>query len=129
MLDRTKARLVRGTDEFDNRILIAGCDPAMSVLARYLQSAGIEAVLANRNSSAALALLKDGCVHVAGTHLRDAESGESNTAQIGRLFRGNSVAVISFAIWEQGIVIARGNPKSLRGVEDLARPDVTLDES
>jgi putative molybdopterin biosynthesis protein len=126
LLDRTKARLVRGTDELDNRILIAGCDPAMSVLARYLQSAGIDAVLANRNSSAALALLKEGCVHVAGTHIRDAESGESNTAQIGRLFRGNSVTVISFAIWEQGIVIARGNPKSLRGVEDLARPDVTL---
>jgi molybdopterin molybdotransferase/putative molybdopterin biosynthesis protein len=98
----------------------------MSVLARYLHLAGIERVLAHRNSSEALALLKEGCVHVAGTHLRDPASGESNTAQIGRLFRGNSVAVISFAVWEQGMVVARGNPKSLREVEDLARPGVRI---
>jgi putative molybdopterin biosynthesis protein len=126
LLDKTKARVIRSAEEFQNRILIAGCDPAMLLLARYLQSAGIDPVLAHRNSSAALALLKEGRVHVAGTHLRDAASGESNTAQVSRLFRGNSVAVLSFAIWEQGIVVARGNPKSIRGLEDLARPGVVL---
>jgi molybdate-binding protein/DNA-binding XRE family transcriptional regulator len=126
LVDKCKARVVHTASEFQNRILIAGCDPAMSVLARYLQAAGIEPVLAHRNSSEALALLKEGCVHVAGTHLRDPASGESNTAQIGRLFRGNSVAVISFAVWEQGIVVARGNPKSLRAIEDLAKPGVSL---
>ena len=126
MLDKTKARVVRSADELRNRILIAGCDPAMSVLARHLQSAGIEAVLAHRNSSEALALLKEGCVHVAGTHLRDAASGESNTAQIGRMFRSKTVAVISFAVWEQGIVVAHGNRKRIRGIEDLVRPDVTF---
>jgi molybdopterin molybdotransferase/putative molybdopterin biosynthesis protein len=126
LLDKTKARVVRGADELENRILIAGCDPGMSVLARHLQLAGIEAVLAHRNSSEALALLKEGCVHVAGTHLRDAASGESNTAQIGGLFRGHTVAVISFAVWEQGLVVARGNPKGLRGIEDLTRAAITL---
>jgi molybdate-binding protein/DNA-binding XRE family transcriptional regulator len=126
LMDKCKARVIHATSEFQNRILIAGCDPAMSVLARYLQLADIEPVLAHRNSSEALALLKEGCVHVAGTHLRDPASGESNTAQIGRLFRSNSVAVISFAVWEQGIVVARGNPKSLRQIEDLARPGVSL---
>jgi molybdate-binding protein len=126
LMARNKARVIHTAGEFQNRILIAGCDPAMSVIARYLQSAGIETILAHRNSSAALALLKEGCVHVAGTHLRDPASGESNIAQIGRLFRGNSVAVISFAVWEQGIVVARGNPKCLRGVEDLVRPGVIL---
>jgi molybdate-binding protein len=126
LMDRHKARVVHTASEFQNRILIAGCDPAMSVLARYLHSAGIEAVLAHRNSSEALALLKQGCVHVAGTHLRDPASGESNTAQISRLFRGNSVTVISFAVWEQGIVVARGNPKTVRAVEDLARPGVSF---
>jgi len=126
LLDKTKARVVRSADDLRNRILIAGCDPAMSVLARHLQSAGIEAVLAHRNSSEALALLKEGCVHVAGTHLRDAASGESNTAQIGRMFRSKTVAVISFAVWEQGIVVAHGNRKRIRGIEDLVRPDVTF---
>jgi putative molybdopterin biosynthesis protein len=36
------------------------------------------------------------------------------------------VAVVAFAVWEEGIVTARGNPKAIRGVEDLARPDVTM---
>ena len=75
-----------------NRILVAGCDPAISVLARHVQAAGIELVLAHRNSSQALALLQDGCVHIAGTHLRDSATGESNIAEVGRLFPKKSVA-------------------------------------
>jgi len=34
--------------------------------------------------------------------------------------------VFSFAIWEQGLVIARGNPKMIRGVGDLAHRNVTI---
>jgi molybdate-binding protein/DNA-binding XRE family transcriptional regulator len=111
---------------FRNRILVAGCDPAISVLARHVGAAGIELVLAHRNSSQSLKLLKDGCIHVAGTHLRDDSSGESNLPEISRLFAKDSVAVVTFAVWEEGIVTARGNPKSIRGIEDLARPDVTI---
>jgi putative molybdopterin biosynthesis protein len=116
----------RATEEFRHRIMVAGCDPGISVLARRVQAAGVEMVLAHRNSSQALTLLQDGCIHIAGTHLKDEASGESNIPQIGRLFRGKSVAVISFAIWEEGILTARGNPKHIRGIEDFARQDVTI---
>jgi putative molybdopterin biosynthesis protein len=34
--------------------------------------------------------------------------------------------VISYAIWQEGIVIARGNPKGIKGIVDLARKDVTI---
>ena len=40
--------------------------------------------------------------------------------EIGRLFAKDSVAVVSFAIWEEGILTARGNPKNIRGIEDFA---------
>jgi molybdate-binding protein/DNA-binding XRE family transcriptional regulator len=112
--------------DFTNRILVAGCDPGISVLARHVEPAGIELVLAHRNSSQALALLRDGCVHVAGTHLRDETSGESNLPAVNRLFSRNSVAVISFAVWEEGILTARGNPKNIRSVEDFGRKDVRI---
>jgi molybdate-binding protein/DNA-binding XRE family transcriptional regulator len=112
--------------DFQNRILVAGCDPGISVLGRYVQAAGIELVLAHRNSSQSLSLLKQGLVHIAGTHLRDETSGESNIPEIGRIFPKNSVAVISFAVWEEGILIARGNPKRIRGIEDFARKDVGI---
>ncbi len=111
---------------FRDRILIAGCDPGISVLARHTQAAGVELVLAHRNSSQALELLKANCIHIAGAHLRDELSGESNVPAIARLFPTNTVAVISFALWEEGIVTAPGNPKGIHGIEDLARRDVTM---
>ena len=123
---KTKLRVFGSENNFDNRILVAGCDPGLSVLARYAQSAGIELVLAHRNSSQALELLKAGCAHIAGTHLRDDASGAFNVPAVQRLFPKTAVAVISLAVWEQGIVAAPNNPKGIRGVEDLARPDVRI---
>jgi hypothetical protein len=52
--------------DFGNRLLVGGCDPGISVLARHAQAAGIELVLAHRNSSQALRFLKNDCVHIAG---------------------------------------------------------------
>jgi putative molybdopterin biosynthesis protein len=109
-----------------NRILVAGCDPGISVLARHVLRAGVELVVAQRNSSQALALLKQGLVHVAGTHLRDQSSGESNLPAIHRLFARNTVVVVSLAVWEEGLVLARGNPKSIRSVADFARKGVHI---
>ena len=123
---RTGVQVFDAADDFHNRVLIAGCDPGISVLARHLQSAGVELVLAHRNSSQSLKLLKDGCVHIAGTHLRDEASGESNLPEIGRLFPKNAVAVITFAVWEEGIVTAAGNPKNIQAIEDLERQDITI---
>jgi molybdate-binding protein/DNA-binding XRE family transcriptional regulator len=123
---RTRVQVFHPDESWGNRILVAGCDPAISVLARYVQAAGIELVLAHRNSSQSLALLQAGLIHVAGTHLRDESSGESNLPEIGRMFPKRSVAVITFAVWEEGIVTASGNPKGIRGIEDLARPAITI---
>jgi putative molybdopterin biosynthesis protein len=123
---KTKVQVYHGDGDFANRILVAGCDPGISVLARHVQAAGIELVLAHRNSSQSLSLLKQGSVHIAGTHLRDEATGESNIPEIGRIFARNSVAVISFAVWEEGILTATGNPKGIRGIEDLRRKDVTI---
>src|SRR5437660_1486530 len=53
-----RVELFHENDSFDNRILLAGCDPGTSVLARHLQRAGVELVVAHRNSSQSLALLK-----------------------------------------------------------------------
>ena len=120
MTSKTRARVVNPGSDFANRLLIAGCDPAISVLARHMQPSGVELVLTHTNSTQALALLKSGLVHVAGTHL------ESNIPEITRLFPKDSVALFSFAVWEEGIVTAAGNPKNVRSVEDFARKDIRI---
>ena len=123
---KANVRLLNVGQDFAKRILVAGCDPAISVLSRHLHRAGIELVLAHRNSSQALSLLAEGRIHIAGTHLRDASTGESNLPEIGRRFTRRSVAVISYAVWEEGIVTAWRNPKGIRGVEDFARSGVRM---
>jgi molybdate-binding protein/DNA-binding XRE family transcriptional regulator len=117
---KTRAQIIDPDADFSNRILIAGCDPAISVLARHMQPTGIELVVAHRNSTQALALLKSGLVHVAGTHL------QANIPEVVRIFPKDSVALFSFAIWEDGIVTATGNPKGIRGVEDFSRKDIGI---
>ncbi len=37
---KAKVRIYRAESDFRNRILVAGCDPGISVLARHVQSAG-----------------------------------------------------------------------------------------
>jgi molybdopterin molybdotransferase/putative molybdopterin biosynthesis protein len=117
--------LHRPESDFGNRLLLAGCDPAMSLLTPYLQSAGIRLVLVHQNSSQSLSLIKRGYAHIAGSHLRDS-AGTSNIGAVNRLFPSKSAALISFAIWQEGIITKTGNPKQIKSVCDLARKDVTF---
>jgi molybdate-binding protein len=123
---RAKAQLFHEEKQFKKRLLIAGCDPGISVLLRHLQKEGVEAVAAYRNSSQSLELLNQSQIHIAGTHLKDEATGESNIPAVRKQFPKGSVAVISYAIWEEGIVIARGNPKNIKEISDLARKDVSI---
>jgi molybdate-binding protein/DNA-binding XRE family transcriptional regulator len=123
---RTRVQVYNSEDNFQDRILLAGCDPAVSVLARHMRTAGVAVVSVQRNSSQALELLREGCVHLAGMHLRDDESGESNVPEIRRQFPDGSVALVSFAVWEEGILTAPANPKRIKAVADLARKSVSI---
>lgn len=123
---RTQVQPFGDRKSLGKRLLVAGCDPGISVLSRHLQRAGIELILVNRNSTQSLELLKAGLVHVAGTHLRDEATGESNLPAVHRYFDKRAVAVIGFAIWEEGIVVARGNPKHIATMSDFARKGVKI---
>jgi molybdate-binding protein/DNA-binding XRE family transcriptional regulator len=123
---RAKVQLFHEEKIYRKRLLIAGCDPGISVLLRHLQREGVEAVVAYRNSSQSLDLLKQSMIHVAGSHLRDEATGESNLPAVRKQFPKGSVAVISYALWEEGIVLARGNPKGIKGIADMARKDVAI---
>jgi putative molybdopterin biosynthesis protein len=108
------------------RILIAGCDPSVAILAQTLQAQGCELVIAFENSSRSLELLHEGKVHIAGTHLVDKTTGKTDLGSITKLFPRNSVAVFSYAIWDEGFITAKGNPKQISSIADLARKDVWI---
>jgi molybdopterin molybdotransferase/putative molybdopterin biosynthesis protein len=107
------------------RLVLAGCDPATSLLSRMVEKiSGVEIVSAAASSKLALAWLKEGKVHIAGSHLEDPNTGEFNLPFIRQEFPDEDFSVVTFARWEEGLVIAPGNPKRIRQVEDLARKNV-----
>lgn len=110
--------------EEGGRLIIAGCDPAASLVARFLLRAGVELIPAPSNSSQAIDWLRRRLVHIAGSHLMDARQAEANLSAIRRAFPRGGVAVVTLAEWEEGLVTAQGNPKRLRSVADLSRPAV-----
>jgi molybdate-binding protein/DNA-binding XRE family transcriptional regulator len=107
------------------RLVLAGCDPATGLLCRMVEKiSGVEIVSAAASSKLALTWLKEGKVHIAGSHLEDAKTGEFNLPFIRKQFPDEDFSVVTFAQWEEGLVIASGNPKGLRKIEDLARKSV-----
>ena len=109
------------------RLVLAGCDPATSLLSNMVERiSGVEIVTAAASSKLALAWLKEGKVHIAGSHLEDPESGEFNTPYIRQEFPGEEIIVVTFARWEEGLVVAPGNQKSIRKIEHLARRGVRI---
>jgi molybdate-binding protein/DNA-binding XRE family transcriptional regulator len=108
------------------RLLIAGCDPGASILANALPRQDCELVIAYENSSRALELLHEGLVHIAGTHLMDKATGKTDLLPITKMFPRNAVAVVSYAMWQEGLVVAHGNPKNILGISDLSRKNVQI---
>jgi molybdopterin molybdotransferase/putative molybdopterin biosynthesis protein len=120
--NKAKLRLFSEEETMRNKIILAGCDPATSLLARMVERlSGVEIIHAPASSQLALDWLKDGKVHIAGSHLQDPQSTEFNLPVIRRQFPNRDMAVITFARWEEGLVVASGNPKKIHGIEDLRR--------
>ncbi len=107
------------------RLVLAGCDPATGLLSRMVERiSGVEIVAAAASSKLALTWLSEGKVHIAGSHLEDPKTGEFNLPFIRKQFPNEDFIVVTFARWEEGLIIASGNPKSVRKIEDLGRKNI-----
>jgi putative molybdopterin biosynthesis protein len=114
--------------EIDCTLLLAGCDPAVTILADWLarRRASVKAVPLRCSSGKALAMLANGGVHVAGVHLRDPKSGEYNLKSVHDTMGRRPSVVVNFARWELGLAVPSGNPLNIRGFADLARPQFRI---
>ena len=121
-------QLLKSQKDVERQILVAGCDPAIHLAGEHVRQQGGSASVVGWNmaSLAALRALKRGDVHVAGIHLRDRRSGEYNLPFLRKYLQGQTVTVVRFATWQEGLLLKGGNPKRVRGFEDLARPDVRM---
>jgi putative molybdopterin biosynthesis protein len=123
-----RVRPLRDGRSLRENLFCAGCDPALALLAGHVGERlnGGRLHWVEAGSGSALEMLAERQVHVAGVHLYDEESGEHNVGPVRRRLGGRAMVLINLAVWEQGLVVAAGNPKKIRGVADLARKGVRL---
>jgi molybdate-binding protein/DNA-binding XRE family transcriptional regulator len=113
-------------DDLDTSSLVMlGCDPAVGLLEPELRRRGIRLVAAEESSQEALLGLARGEAHVAGCHLFDDATGTFNRSWVRRLVPF-PCTLVTFASWEQGLIIAPGNPKRIQGIESLSNPGVMI---
>jgi len=125
--DETDVELLRPIEDIENTILCTGShDLAIGVLEDQLKLRHPELKIAATNvgSLGGLLALQRGETHIAGTHLLDPASGVYNIPDIRRTIAKVPLVLVHLAQREQGIIVVRGNPKSIMGLRDLAKPGV-----
>ena len=124
--NRVKIQLLKERDGVRRKLVIAGCDPAMFLAARHVRKHDTEELVpCMMGSGMALGALKRGEVHAAGAHFAD-ENSSGNLTDLKRHLGGMDCLVVTFAHWEEGFLVRRGNPKNIRSATDLAKPAVKI---
>ncbi|MGZ8382433.1 MAG: substrate-binding domain-containing protein [Nitrospira sp.] len=123
-----RVKLSRDREAVQQEISVAGCDPAIFLVGEHLRRHKDRTTVVgwSLGSTAALQSLQRGEVHIAGVHLFDPTSGESNLPFLRRSLKGSAYEVVTFATWEEGFLVRPGNPKSIRTAADLMEPLVTF---
>jgi putative molybdopterin biosynthesis protein len=120
-------RLYRPLVEIERTIFAIGShDITLDLLAQFLAAHERRLVSANVGSLGGLVALKRGEAHLAGSHLLDPQTGEYNLSYLPQYLPGVPIIVIALVNREQGLIVAKDNPKGIRSLADLARPEVTL---
>ncbi len=128
---RVEAELFTPLDELKRVLVHVGShDNTLDLLANEFMAlpdhmgGPLRLVSSHAGSLGGLAALARGGALFAGTHLFDPETGDFNFSFLAKHLPGVPVALVNLAIRHQGLIIAPGNPRNIRGVKDLAREDV-----
>lgn len=112
----------------EQTVVVLGCDPSLALLSAHLSRRypSLRLVWIESSSLSALQSLSRHEAHAAGIHLWDQEAGEYNLPYVRRELEGRKVVVVTLSQWQQGLIVARGNPKGITGVADLSLPEVAI---
>ncbi|MBI4517814.1 MAG: molybdopterin biosynthesis protein [Deltaproteobacteria bacterium] len=125
--EEVEVELLRSHADIANTIVVSGShDLSLGVLEDGLKRRAPELKFstANVGSLGGLLALKRGEAHVVGTHLLDPATGQYNLPDIMKHLQGEPIAVVHLVMRDQGLIVARGNPKAIAGLSDLKRGGV-----
>ena len=99
-------------------LVLAGCDPAVGLLTSELSGRGFRTLPFTRSSSAALELLREKRVHLAGIHL--GKNSSDNAAAVRRKL-GAGYGLLHIARWEEGLAVAPRVTAAERTIDAIVR--------
>ena len=120
----THSTLLTPPEEDEPEIIIAGQDVVLDILANFLQQEGISAARTYLSGFEGLLSLYQGKIHVTACHLYDGE--EYNAPFVRAMLPGVSAALVNLSYRTQGFYVRQGNPRNIRGWEDLRRGDIRV---
>jgi molybdate-binding protein/DNA-binding transcriptional regulator YhcF (GntR family) len=108
--------------------VIGSNDLALDLLVSRLKYSNpeISVQITPAGSLGGLLAIQEGKADMAGIHLLDEETGEYNYPYVKHTLQNMEVAVVHLADRIQCLIVAKGNPKNILGLEDLKRPDITF---
>jgi putative molybdopterin biosynthesis protein len=123
-----RVRPLRDADALRRNLFVAGCDPALGLLARHVEERlhGPRLHWIDLASHAALDELAAERVHVAGLHLDDVSEGNLNAAAVAQRFGDKPMLLVTLAAWELGMVYRARNGTAPRTIADLARKGLRI---
>jgi putative molybdopterin biosynthesis protein len=121
--EKVVIELLRPQAEVDATLVCIGShDNIIDLLANQLhtQRPLIRISSAHVGSMGGIMAIKRGEAHLAGTHLLDETTGEYNVSFIKRFLADVPLQLINLCHREQGLLVARGNPRNIQGFADIA---------
>ena len=126
--DKVKITLLRPVQDLDNTLTIIGShDPLIDEVADILKRKNPDSVVSSSHvgSMGAIMAIKRGEAQMGAIHLLDEETGGYNDSYIAKYFPNGGVKLEKGVKRVQGLMIAKGNPKNIKGFSDMARPDIS----
>lgn len=123
------AELLKPLSAVNNTIVVVGShDNSLDILADQLKAehTGVTLSSSHVGSMGGLTAIKKGGCHVAGAHLLDTADGSYNRTYIKRFLAGRRIRQVNLVFRDQGLIVARNNPKNIQGLQDLTRENITL---
>jgi len=123
--EKIQVRLYRKKSDIEKTILAIGShDLTLDLMAQFLAEHDRRLASANVGSQGGLIALRRGEAHLAGSHLLDPATGEYNISSIRQYMPNIPVMVMALVRREQGLIVKKGNPKGIKGLRNLTRPNV-----
>lgn len=120
--EEVEIKLLKPLSAIKKSIVVIGSnDPIMDRI-----SDRVKLSLSHVGSFGGILALKKKETTVAPIHILDTKSGNYNIDVLNKYFPSGDAALIKGIKREQGLIVPKGNPKNIKGIEDLIRNDLTF---